>query len=87
MAPDQTPQLRFILNYAAKNPEPESPSTVWYPGESLRGHLELSNAKDVAIERITIYFEGQTSTTKAALLLANNPRRSFTNLDSGRAGT
>jgi hypothetical protein len=57
MDSDQAPHLRVII-CAAKNLDLERLGTLWYPGDNLRGHLELSNARPFAIEKITIYFEG-----------------------------
>ncbi|KIM95754.1 hypothetical protein OIDMADRAFT_33837 [Oidiodendron maius Zn] len=58
MESDQAPHVRVILSYADKNQDPEKLGAVWYPGDNLHGHLELSNARHLTIERITIYFEG-----------------------------
>jgi hypothetical protein len=57
MDSDQVPHVRIIL-YSAKNLDPERLGTLWYPGDNMRGHLELSNARHLALEGITIYFEG-----------------------------
>ena len=54
----EVPHLRLILDYATKNPDSRNSITVWNPEDDLCGHLELLNARDVAIEKVTIHFEG-----------------------------
>ena len=58
MASDEVPHLRIILDHTCKNPDADNTVTVWNPADNLHGHPELSGTQDLAIDKITIYFEG-----------------------------
>ncbi|KIM95748.1 hypothetical protein OIDMADRAFT_148793 [Oidiodendron maius Zn] len=58
MTTETTPCLRLFLDHAAKNSDRGGPITSWAPADSLTGHLELSGAEFMAIEDISMYFEG-----------------------------
>ena len=59
MASDEVPHLRIILDHTVKNLNEDNTVTVWNPADNLYGHLELSGSQDLAINGISIYFEGR----------------------------
>jgi hypothetical protein len=58
MNPETAPQLRIFLDHASNSVHPGSSIKYWSPVDSLAGHLELHNAELLAIDEISIYFEG-----------------------------
>ena len=54
----EEPQIRLVIDQRPKNSDAPSTTHVWNPGETLRGHLELSSKGDIDISDVSIYFEG-----------------------------
>lgn len=61
MVSHEAPHFRLILDDTNKNHDAEDLATVWNPEDELHGYVELSSKEDHSINRITIYFEGESS--------------------------
>jgi hypothetical protein len=73
MISDEIPFLRLVIDSSAKGEVEPNSAPVWNPEDNLRGHLQLfCSAEDAPVlEKITVYFEGQSITSIFHLMTVN----------------